>query len=414
MNLSANFKTKRSTLCLVLAMFALSGCTEQVSTIDVDVDGSSELKMVPPSILNTRAIVAENLNLVVTINREPVEMVKSGDQWSGETTLPVGSDVALEVLWSEAVGPRNLQLAVARASFNNVTNNLLFPVEDSDYSLDEFDDDSDSINNITERRQDTDPFDASDPGSVDAIVPDVVISGSQKFNEIDGQFNTIFWNNAQFENAADGTVLRINNLIVDETGTAVPDGPNYQWAGVHDGEFLSLFIFGKSINPASGVDATRDSGAQFFNDDSLEIFFDGNLSQLSDYDQVDDMHIVIPLVRGSGVANKSGEVDTVIERGTNVDAAVVFDVANVEFANCLCQGERVTWEIRINMAEARIPMDQIFGFDIQINQDDDGGERDTKWAWAAPSKLPGQTKEETDVTWKFPNRMGLMKLVPIN
>jgi len=414
MNILAKVNLKVSILCsMALAMFALSGCTEQVSTIDVAADGRSELKMLPPAIINNRAIVAENLNLVVTANREPVQMVRSGDEWNGETTLPAGSDVAIEVLWSEAVGTRNLQLAVARASVENLNNNSVLSVADSDYSLDEFDEDADSINNITERRQDTDPYDANSPGS-GANVPDVVIPGSEKFNEIDGQFNTIFWNNAQFENAADGTTLQINNLIVDETGNAIPDGPNYQWAAVHDGQFLSLFVFGKEISPSTGVDATRDSGTQFFQDDSLELFFDGNLSQLTDYDQVDDMHIVIPLLRGPGLANKSGEVDTDIMKGTNVDAAVVFDVGNVEFANCLCQGERVTWEIRINLAEARIPIDQIFGFDIQINQDDDGGERDTKWAWYAPSKLPGQTKEETDVTWKFPNRMGLMKLVPIN
>lgn len=418
MNMVSAGKLLRQTLCLCAVSLALAGCSDNVSTLDVTANGSSVLKMTPPAIISNRAINPDNLELVVTINSEPVEMVQSGVEWTGQTTAPEGSDIALEIMWSEQIDSQSLPLAVARETVNSINNNISFEVVDSSYIVDGdgFDADNDSINNITERRQDTDPFDASSPNSSE-VVADVIIPGTQQPNVIDGTFNEVFWNNAQFENAADGSTLRIDNQIVDETGTPAADivKPNYQWAAVHDDEYLTIFVFGKVISSSAGVLASRDSGASYFQDDSLELFFDGDLSQLTNYDSTDDMHIVIPLVNSVELtANNSNQASLEIVKGGNVNPAVVFDIRNVDFAACLCNGERVTWEIRINLAEARLPLDKTFGFDIQINQDDDGGERDTKWAWAAAQRLAGQSKEETDVTWKFPNRMGLMKLIPIN
>ena len=405
-------------LCLPFIVFALSACGEKVSTVDIALDGSSKLNMAPPAFLNARAVVPENLVLNVTINREPVDMVKTGDVWQGEKQVQVNSNVVLEVRWSELFNSNTLPLAVARETVDNIDNNYSFQVIDSSYVIsgDEFDADLDSINNITERRQNTDPYDANSPGIDNGVEPMVKVPASGRFNIIDGQYNDAYWNNAQFEDT-NGNTLFTNNLIVDEPTNTVAGQPNMQWAAIHDEEYLTLFIFGKTINPAGNppVLGLRDSGTEWFNEDTLEIFWDGDLSQLSDYDTVDDMHILIPLVRGSGdavIANKSGDSDTEIKRGANVKDSVEFDVRNVEFANCLCQGFRSTWEIRINLAEAQIPIGKTFGFEIQINRDDDGDRRESKWAWALPPRNPGDTNVDSDLTWRFPSTMGTMRLLP--
>lgn len=418
MKITRIFISTRLKVCLAFAVLALSACSENTSTIDVAADGNSLLKMAPPAFLNTRAVVPENLRLQVTINRERVEMVQSGDLWEGQTTVPVGSDVALEVLWSELFGSRELPLAIAQESVNSINNNYSFQVIDTSYVIDGagFDADDDSVNNLTERKNETNPYDRNSPGIIGERDPLVELIGTKKPNDIDAVYNEAFWSNAVFTELSGGDSL-INNLIVDETGMAVDGLPNYQWGGTHDGEYLTLFVFGKVNNPPEGVSVTRDSGDFPFQDDSLEIYLDGNFSRASDYDTVDDLQIIIPLVDfATGGPNNSSNADSEIYTGNNVYEFLDFDVkdaANVEYATCLCQGQRVAWEVRINMAAANIRVDETFGFELQINRDDNGGARDSKWAWFAPSQQPGEINQNTDQTWRFPSLMGRIRLKSI-
>lgn len=403
---------------LFMTVLVLSACSETESTVEVGSDGRSTLRMAAPAFLNTRAVDRDQLLLDVTINREIVNMTQVGDVWQGEAQVPVSSDVALEVRWSESFESRTLPLAIARQSVTGIDSDVPFRITDTDYDINgaDFDADSDSINNITERRQNTDPYDANSPGVENGVEPMVRVPASGRTAVIDGEFDDEFWNNAQFTDV-NGDILSIGNIIVDEPENMIAGASNMQWAAVHDGEYLSLFVFGKTINPAGipPVFGSRDSGPAWFNDDSIEIFWDGNLSLLTDYDTVDDMQIIIPLVGRSdtdGVGNKSGETYTDIQRGANVKPEVIFDVENVEFANCYCQGFRSTWEIRINLAEAQIPIGETFGFEIQINRDDDNDTRDSKWAWALPARSEGDTNVDSDLTWRFPSTMGTMKLLP--
>jgi len=49
-----------------------------------------------------------------------------------------------------------------------------------------------------------------------------------------------------------------------------------------------------------------------------------------------------------------------------------------------------------------------FGFEIQLNDDDDGGSRDAKWAWMHPAGLDSTN----DFTWQNPSFMGSAVLQP--
>jgi len=59
-----------------------------------------------------------------------------------------------------------------------------------------------------------------------------------------------------------------------------------------------------------------------------------------------------------------------------------------------CGGSGSIYEIEVNMASIGLNLEERFGLDVQIN-DDDGGDRDSKLAWFAP---PNQ-----DESWKNPS-----------
>jgi len=411
----ARFSAARAVASALFAAMLLGACAESPSTVTVDEHGQTVVKLSPPGQLSTRAINPDNLVLAVSINNLPLDMSQSGESWTGSRFIPEGSDVNLEVRWAEVVDQQSLPLAVATDSILAISSNVNFSVVDESYvsTGEGFDADADLISNLAERRQDTDPFDASDPSEITDVQASVFIPGSLRPNIVDGRWDNSFWSSSQ-QTDRDGVDLLVDNLIVNE-GAGDVDGGRYKWAAQHNGEFLSLFVFGKVSN--TGLTNLHGDAApgQLHNDDTLEIFIDGDLSAGLDYDRVDDMHIMIPLLRGSNgqkLPNKSGEADTRIERGANVMDEVTFDVSTVEFATCLCEGSRVTWEVRLNMDDLGIPRGKTFGFEIQIDQDDDGGNRDAKWAWDFPARTSDNTNAQTDVTWRYPVTMGEAKILP--
>lgn len=407
-------------LFVLIAVVVLTACSENVSTIDIDANGASKLSMTAPSFLNVRAIDPDSLDLTVTINRERVTMTKVGDVWEGQTSVPINSDVALEVTWSELFNSNILPLAVARDTVTGVSNDYSFQVVEASYvsAGAGFDEDEDNISNLTERRQDTDPYDAASPGDgeVDEVEPMVKVAANGEALDINASYNELFWQNAQFEDVT-GERLSIDNLIVSESGNAITGVPNMQWAVSHDGTYMYVYIFGKTINEFASppVIGTRDSGFEWFRDDSVEIYWDGDLSAGSrGYDTVDDMQLLIPLFTGdqaTAAENASDASDPEIRLGANVK--IDFDVAQVDYTTCACRvTDRSAWLVRINMAQAQIPIGKTFGFEVQINRDDDGEDRDSKWAWFLDAREPGETNDESDLTWRYPFYMGTMKLLP--
>lgn len=189
---------------------------------------------------------------------------------------------------------------------------------------------------------------------------------------VDGLYDPV-WESAQFVDNS-GNRLSIDNLMVD-TGkdSSRSDGnTEFQWAAMHDGTNLYLFVFGETIATATLQNDSADD--QLHADDSVELFFDGNNSKLSSYDTVDDTHVLIALLDRDG--NPSGRIEAGFE--INVDIS-----PDVEFFNCLCSPV-VTWEIKIPIAALNITIGEPFGIDIQINDDIDGGDRDSKWGWFHP------------------------------
>jgi len=409
-------------LCSLFLVLIVSACTEHDSTVDVKQDGETLISLSAPRFLITRAINFSDLKPSVFINDIPLDIFPQGENWTGTTTVAQNSAVTLKVEWNEVQSDNQLLLLASAFDnqYQNVTGPLNFIVRDTSYTTtglrgERFDPDSDGVSNLEERERGRNPYVAdADPNDV---APDVQIFPTIRETEIDGSVGTdTFWNNGVYTDVNRET-LYIDSMIRDDIGgTQELIEPKYQWTAIHDGEDLIIFVYGKARNATMQI--SGDSGDEYFKDDSLEIFWDGNLSRLQGYDGVDDMLVNIPLARGPGPVfepNNSGAFNKRIFRGGNVKDEFIFDVDdedNIEFATCFCDGERTTWEVRINLAAAKIPVGKTFGFEIQINRDDDGGERDSKWAWAKPARLPTQTDDEADITWIYPNQMGKARLIP--
>jgi len=411
-------------LCALALLLILSACVESRSTVDVNQNGEASISVKAPSFLNTRAIDFATLRPTLTINNDLVEITRQNDIWVGSTTVPVNSAVVVLVEWYEELdnGERLLLASAFNNQVQNITGTRIFQVGDDSYvtsgaRFGPFDPDGDGIDNLKEREEDIDPLVANvDPNGL--VPADVQIFAHNESTEINGRIDqTTFWSNAVYEDV-DRELLYINNMIRDDSeGIAGDPEPDYQWAAIHNEEYLTIFVFGKRRN-GSTIRINGDSGDEYHKDDSLEIYWDGNLSASPfEYDGVDDMLINIPLTMGVAPydENNSGDIRKRVFRGNNVKDEFIFDVEdenNVEFATCFCDGERVTWEVRINLATAKIPVGKTFGFEIQINRDDDGGDRDSKWAWEKAGLQPGDAPDAADVTWRYPSYMGKALLVP--
>lgn len=420
-NRTASMKAMARLACvLVLGVFVSACSSNEQSVLTQSADGSQVMQFSPPEFLNTRAVVLANVFPAVEINGTTLNLSPSADRtlWRGEVQVAEGDDVELRVDWIENVGGRELLLAVAENSYPAISRNTEVTLREDDYVDDDFvafellDADNDRVPNLAERLENSDPFSSIDPGisRADAFIEAINPSDAPS---IDGGFDLI-WGQAQYRDREED-LLSIDNRLIGFDPARDEGSTEFRWGGMHDGQFLYLYILGES----AGTDEAVDNRTPFadsddpWQDDSVEIYWDGNRSQGSSYDGVDDFHLIIPLSKlNQGGANRSHfpdgsrDPDGRVETGFN-SAPIDFDTSAVHFGTCLCP--RVdTFEIRLDMEMLQIPVDQSFGFDIQINNDADGGDRNFKFAWRAPSAAAGLS--DGDVTWENPSTMGLLEL----
>jgi len=204
-------------------------------------------------------------------------------------------------------------------------------------------------------------------------------------------------------------LLAINRYMFGEPG-ADNNSAAHQWAALHDGEFLYLLVLS---DDAGEHHQDTNEARKPWKDDSVEIFIDGNNSRLTEYDGVDDFHITINLLSPSGTANASYIADPKI-RQSDVSATLPSDLifaAGPEKGptdpSSAQRGRKDIYEIRIKLSELNIEVGAPFGIEVQINDDDDGGNRDAKWGWYHPS---GDTSDN-DYTWQNPSFMGTAVLI---
>lgn len=389
----------------------------------------------PPALVNARAVDRTRLRPIVTLDDgRRVDMSPlDGGRWNGTIDLVPGRVHAVRVVWIETIGERELQLASSERTVTVGVDGARVDIETGGYAFD-FDLDRDGVSNFDERERDTDPFrapgdDADSPRPADPSIPLDPVGGSDGAGdgraEPDAAFPTAAeitariivpriaredapaidglgvaldangryvgeWATATQLDAA-GDPLVIGNLMVDGGTDETDDVPRRRWAAAHDGEYLYVLVV---ID--DGGRRFRDS-IDLFNDDSLEVYIDGNGSK-SPISDDDDVQRVLPMV---APGSDGTGVDEGIVSGFFLSQAPI----DIDFATGPGRGPRIgqdVYELRVGLASADILPGRPFGFELQVNDDDDGGTREGKWGWAHPAR----GTEDVDLTFFDPSYMG--------
>lgn len=355
----------------------------------------------PPSLLQNHAIDPASLTVTVVVNGQPLIMRQQGDKWTGSFSVSKGEMANIVLTWLENTGDGSdaLPLALYAKTIGPVNNVVSLELNPDSYDSDAFDDDQDGFSNFEERRDGSDPRDAANPGtvSVNVYIPRLPAP------VIDGNYDVTNWNNAASVDR-NNKQLKIDNLLLGDDDKRSNGDTEYEWVAMHDGVYLYVFVFGEVAEGAT-VFADSDNA---WRDDSVELFLDGNNSKGDSYDGVDDFYYMFPLlVRGMPFqANSSESSARRVYQGPNSIPLPV----DFTFATCMCSDVH-TWEFRINLEQAGIAVDQPFGIELHLNDDQDGDGRDAKWAWKLPMVRPGNGVAEDD-TSKKPRLMGTARLMP--
>lgn len=224
------------------------------------------------------------------------------------------------------------------------------------------------------------------PASSDVIVPRIsvidapAIDGMNVTTDNQNQL-TGEWAQA-VQSDTRGATLSIENLLINNDAENVGNGPYRRWAAMHDGRFLYVVVLvddnGKRY---------RDSGNVLFDDDSLELYLDADYGRSTTVDN-NHFHRQFPLRAPGGNDNatsKTGVTSGDLQGPGSSTAPLPIDFATgpgigpdgLRRANF----EQDVYELRIPLEAAGISSDSPFGFELHINDDDDGQTRDSRWGW---------------------------------
>lgn len=196
----------------------------------------------------------------------------------------------------------------------------------------------------------------------------VVIPRTNNPPTLDGVYGWREWRAAQrCDNK--GNYLGVSHLLIDENGDEIEQNyywGNNNWRAMHDGTYLYILV---TVYNEPFYELESDS-TDAWQDDSVEVFFDIGNEKASTYDSNDYQKVYT--YAGNSNAGSSSAANMVTAFATNRD-------------NRFGDATQSHYEIRVKMSSISMPIGTEFGFDVHINDDDDGGNRDTKWGWYAPS-----------------------------
>ena len=144
-------------------------------------------------------------------------------------------------------------------------------------------------------------------------------------------------------------------------------------------DFSNLYIL---VNITDDV-KINDSGNEYYKDDGVELFFDIGNDKSTTYEN-NDVQFTFRWNDNSIYAGPQGRSTSNIQfQMTGTSTGYILEV-------------KIPW----TSIQAIPSIDQLLGFDIHINDDDNGGERDGKLAWASNS----------DNAWQNPSLLGTAAL----
>jgi len=235
-------------------------------------------------------------------------------------------------------------------------------------------------------------------------VPDIqddsiaAIPFSTRIPTIDGAYGWWEWSEAS-QSDNQGNYLYINHLNIDakgnfEDGAGATDWRDTQnssyWRAKHDGTNLYVLIV---VKREPFFELFSDS-TDIWHDDSVELYFDIGNDKPTSYGHDDYQRLFRYAHNASD--NILDSLNSAKGMKTWYRTSRAMEMANQTTS---------IYEIEVNMASIGLNPEERFGLDVQINDDDDGGERDSKWSWFAPSFQ--------DESWNNPSLFGTAVLAPI-
>ena len=252
-----------------------------------------------------------------------------------------------------------------------------FPTDPNEFN----DQDGDGIGNNADDDDDGNGIPDNQEDSL-AIIPRTAFAPT-----IDGIFSWSEWRNAvRCDNK--GNFLGVSHILEDVNGDEVSNNNSWSsshWRAMHDGTYLYILV---AVENEPFFERVSDS-ADAWQDDSVEIYLDTGNERNTTYDSNDFQKVYTFDGSSATGSSSASRVRTTFSTSRDTDLSI----ANTSY-----------YEIRIEMSSVNLPIAAKFGFDVQINDDDDNGNRDTKWAWFAPSG--------NDSSWQNPSLFGQAILAP--
>lgn len=236
----------------------------------------------------------------------------------------------------------------------------------------------------------------SDPDDDGNGIPDrqenalVVIPRTNTAPVLDGIYGWSEWSDSvHCDNR--GNYTNTNHLILDTVGDESEDNRyGWSWRAMHDNQYLYILV---KVRNEPFYERFTDS-TDPWQDDSVEIFIDVGNEGAQSYDSNDFQKVYSFNGTSTGGSSSSSAMRTTYSTSANPDTNA-FDPTAIDES---------FYEIRIDMNSIGLGLSTKFGLDVHINDDDDGGDRDTKWAWYAPSG--------NDSSWFNPSLFGEAILAP--
>ena len=346
--------------------------------------------------------VNEDLRVTATVDDQVVSLrSRGGASFAGAINFTSAGD--LRLLSMEVLSGNRQLIARWEGQITTQPGPNLISLQAEDLTTD-IDSDGDGLRNLQE-------FEISNTTSTGVDVVDIDQIDTESAPVIDGRLEDAIWRQRMITSPEQGAGgLWIDKLLKTTPANTYGSGePAHEWAAVHDGEtlYLAIRVIDESI--------VRDSGAQQWQDDSVELYIDGDHSRLDAYDGVNDYQLIFIAPAGDEVEDSAAAGALVVgQNSAPLPATISYAISVAGFASDIDAGwsageqnvppvsSGFNVEVAIALDELGIGADGLMGIDVHINDDDNGGIRDSKWNWAWSRQL--------DLHWQDPSHFGAARL----
>ncbi len=369
----------RNSIAVLLLAVLLVACDSGGKPASVVINSGSLTEIQLPQVLRTvSALDSEALQLSVRVNDQSTELQQTEeDLWTGSVDVPRNQRSSVVVEWGISYGATSYLTLAERQKFVFVAQDALSVTFENSYNTG-FDFDNDARSNLFEIEQGRSP--------VNSLDVTIGVEGSYVTGGIENPFSSECGSQVP---------------IVVETRVPLPgasvDHQSWWCAKLKseltdaDGTILPIQNIEITVN-VTDTQLFDDSGPfRRYEDDSVEIFIDGNNNKGGTYDGVNDYQFRF--------APTSGGDEILLVKGP----------ANYQRINVNGSIEYVTGGYVLT---AVIPLDEVgitnaqpFGLNIEVNDDDDGLGRDGKYSWIG--------SEGQDVSFRNPSAFGTAQVPEI-